>query len=443
MKRRQFLSSTAAATTAAVASLASPRAAWASDRVRVGLIGCGGRGRFVAWHMREVPGVEFVAVCDVYEPNRERAREWVGQHCRAHKDFRDLLDQADVDAVLIATPDHWHAIPTVLACEAGKDVYVEKPLAHNIREQQVMLRAAQQHNRIVQVGTQQRSAAHFERAAEFVQSGALGRVHLVRIWNYRNMYPQGIGTQPDSNPPPGLDWDFYVGPAPRVPFNRNRFLGSFRWFWDYSGGVVTDWGTHRFDSMHQVMGVDAPLSVSAIGGRFALDDGGEVPDVQQVTYEYPGFIVSYECTVLNAHGVGGRSPDMEYYRAHGPTDRPNGLAFYGTNGALFADRLGFEIYPELKRGAAPGVDRMQRETASSPDSTYRHCEDFIECVRSRKRPRAHIGIGHRSSVVAHLGNIAYRTGHKIRWDAEREEIADDREASAMLGREGRRPWNII
>jgi predicted dehydrogenase len=403
--------------------------------------------------MQQVSDVEFVAVCDVYEPNRERARAWAGERCRAFKDFRHLLDQTDMDAVLVATPDHWHAIPTVLACQAGKDVYVEKPLAHNIREQRTMVRAAQENGRVVQVGTQQRSTPHFARAADIVQSGKLGKVHLVRIWNYRNLYPQGIGRQPDSDPPPGLDWDFYLGPAPLVPFSRNRFHGSFRWFWDYAGGVITDWGTHRFDSMHQVMGVDAPLSVSAVGGRFAIEDDGEVPDVQQVTYEYPGFIVSYECTLLNAHGVGGRSPNMKYYRANSLTDRPNGLAFYGTKGALFADRWGFEIYPEIKPGVSlahstgqttrSDVYRMERETAFNPDSTHRHCEDFIECLRSRKRPRAHIAMGHRSSIIAHLGNIAYRSGHKIRWDAEREEIADDNEASKFLGRENRAPWNII
>lgn len=194
----------------------------------------------------------------------------------------------------------------MLACQAGKGVYVEKPLAHNVREQRAIVRAAREHRRVVQVGTQQRSAPHIARAAEIVQSGQLGKVHFVRIWNFRNMHPRGIGRQPNSDPPPELDWDFYLGPAPLVPFNRNRFLGSFRWFWDYAGGVITDWGTHRFDSMHQVMGIETPVSVSAAGGRFSIEDDEEVPDVQQATYEYPG--VHRQLRMHNAECSRSRGP---------------------------------------------------------------------------------------------------------------------------------------
>ena len=200
------------------------------------------------------------------------------------------------------------------------------------------------------------------------------------------------------------------------------------------------------------MDADAPLTVSAAGGRFALDDGCETPDILQVTYEYPEFVVSYEASALNAHGMGGRTPGRAYYRANGVDDRPNGLAFYGTNGALFADRLGFEIYPELKPGAtlrqpaprdvAPEVFRMERKEGSSPDSTLRHVANFIECVRSRQRPAADVETGHRASNVAHLGNIAFRTGHKLRWDAARETV-DAAGAAELLGRECREPWDLV
>ncbi len=451
MHRRHFLQHVGISTAlATVVRPSSSRALGANERVRLGWIGCGGRGRFVVGHLREVPDVEITAVCDVYEPNRAAAREWVGPACREYADFRELLDQRDIDAVLVATPDHWHAIPTVLACQAGKDVYVEKPLAHNIREGRAVLDAARRHGRIVQSGTQQRSAPHFEQMREIIASGKLGAVHYVRIWNFRNDYPVGVGSRTDSPVPDGLDWDFYLGPAPAVPFNRNRFLGSFRWFFDYAGGMITDWGTHRFDSMHQVMGVDAPLTVSAAGQRYELRDGGDTPDVLQATYEYPGFILSYETCMLNAHGLGGRTPGRAYYRANGPDDRPNGLAFYGTNGALFADRLGFEIYPELQRGqraasrdADPGAFRMEREEGASPDSTALHCRNFIDCVRSREKPAADVEIGHRSSVVPHLGNIAFKTGRKLRWDAQREEIEGDPAASALLGRAAREPWDLV
>jgi predicted dehydrogenase len=454
MKRRQFLTSAArSGAFVSATTLATARAAGANERVRVGLIGCGGRGRFVVQHMRRVPQVELAAVCDVYEPNLARAQSSADKGCTAYSDFRQLLDQPQVEAVVVATPDHWHAIVTVMACAAGKDVYVEKPLAHNIREGQAMVEAAREHHRIVQVGTQQRSAAHFTEMRQIVESGQLGKVHFVRIWNYRNVFPRGMGRQTDSSVPKGLDWDFYLGPAPMVPFNPNRFLGNFRWYWDYAGGIITDWGTHRFDSMHQVMGVDTPTTVSAAGQRFELDDGGEVPDILQVTYEYPGFVVSYEACALNAHGCGGRTPGRTYYGANSTDDRPNGLAFYGTNGALFADRIGFEIYPELRPGTSlrrPPPDRvsanlfrMDRKEASTPDSTFQHVSNFIDCVRSRQQPAADIQIGHRASIVAHLGNIAYRTGRKIKWDGASEAIIGDAQASQLVGRTARKPWDLI
>jgi len=452
MRRRQFVSR--AAQTAAFVStgaLTAGGAAGANQRVHVGLIGCGGRGMLVAKAMRQVPGVEFVAVCDVYEPRAEAARQWAGPRCSRYADFRKLLDLKPLDAVLVATPDHWHAIPTVLACQAGKDVFVEKPLAHNVREGRAMVDAARRHGRIVQAGLQHRSAGHYRQAERIVRAGQLGRVHFVRIWNYANMFPAGIGKAADSQPPPGVDWDFYLGPAPYVPFNKNRFVNTYRWFWDYGGGMLTDYGTHRFDSLHQVMGVDAPRSVTASGGRYALDDGGQTPDVVQVTYEYPGFILSYEACTLNAHGTGGRTPGRSYYQARAQHDRPHGEAFYGTNGTLLSDRLGFEVHPELKPAqehagkdpaASPGL-RMAPLEASGRDATDLLAEDFIECVRSRKRPVADVEIAHRATIVGHLGNIAYRTGRKIRWDAAQEQIVGDPQAAELLGRKPRPPWDKI
>jgi predicted dehydrogenase len=448
MQRRQFIKRVIRTAAAASVSAASARRVLgANERVSVALIGCGTRGLAVARLMREVPNVSFVAACDVYQTNANRARDWAGRDCQAYGDFRKALDRKDVDAVLVATPDHWHAIPTVLACQAGKDVYVEKPLAHNVREGRAMVEAARKHGRVVQVGTQHRSAEHYSEVARIVQGGELGKVRFVRVWNYTNLYPRGIGRAEDGRAPDGLDWDFYLGPAPAVPFNKNRFLGTFRWFWDYAGGFVTDWGTHRFDSVHQVMGEDAPRSVSAAGGRFELHDGAETPDTLQATYEYPSFILSYESCQLNGHGTGGRTPGKRYYRARGADDRPHGEAFYGTDGTLFSDRIGFEIFPELEPAGRPGAGaaglRMKRKEASAQDATDRHVKDFIDCVRSRQRPAADVAIGHRAAIVAHLGNIAYRTGRKIRWDAAREEILDDPQAAALLSRKARKPWDLI
>src|SRR5262245_7965051 len=226
MKRREFIKQTTAAVS--TTAISAKRVAGANDRVIIGLIGCGGRGLDVAQLMRKVPGAEYGAVCDVYAPNAERAKQQLNDSARVFGDFRRLLELKDVDAVHIATPDHWHAIPTVMACEAGKDVYVEKPLAHNVREGRAMAAAARKHKRIVQAGTQHRSAPHYREGERINQSGALGEVRLVSVWNYSNMTPDGIGNTPDGPPPEGLDWDFYLGPAPKVPFNRSRFLGSFR-----------------------------------------------------------------------------------------------------------------------------------------------------------------------------------------------------------------------
>jgi predicted dehydrogenase len=454
MKRRHFikrLSQTVAALSA-TSAFSAQRVFGANNRVNVALIGCGGRGLAVAKLMRAVPDVDFVAVCDVYDLHAARAKEWTGAHAKSFRDFRKVLELKEVDAVLIATPDHWHAIPTVLACQAGKDVFIEKPLGHNIREGRVVADAVKRSNRIVQVGTQQRSAPHYAEAARIIQSGELGRVHFVRIWNFTNMFPNGIGRVPDTKPPPEVDWDMYLGPAPKVPFNARRFVNTYRWFWDYGGGLVTDFGIHRFDSMHQIMNVDAPRTVSASGGRFGLLDGAETPDFVQVTYEYSNFVLSYEASMLNAHGAGGRTAGKKYYQMKGETDRPHGEAYYGTNGTLIVDRLGFEIYPELKSASGPGAlgrgdavegFRMERKEQSAEDATGLHVKNFIECVRSRKQPVADAETGHRSTIVAHLGNIAYRTGRKLQWDARKEVIVDDADASKLLSRKARKPWDLI
>jgi predicted dehydrogenase len=442
MKRRNFIKETTLASVAFSSGSIQPfsarsykKIAGSNDRVRMGLIGCGGRGMFVSRAMAEVNNVEFVAICDLYPVHLERAKAWAGSGCKAYKDFRILLGQSDLDAVIIATPDHWHAIPTVMACEAGLDIYLEKPLGHNIREGQAILKAARKYDRVVQIGTQHRSAPHWEVIREIIQSGQLGVVRYIRVWNCQNSFPDGIGKLPDSKPPEGVDWEFYLGPAPLVPYNLNRFVGTYRWFSDYCGGIITDYAAHRLDSMHQVMEEDTPLVVSASGNLFDIDDGGDIPDVLQVTYEYPGFIVSYESLRNNAHGSGTRTPGRNYYNAKGVTDKPNGLAFYGSNGTLMADRIGFEIFPE--------GEKMERQEMSVGDSTADHTKNFIECVRSRKKPVADVEIGHKGSNACHLGNIAYRTGLKFKWDGEKEEIIGTPEAAKLLGRKARKPWDLI
>jgi predicted dehydrogenase len=431
MLRRRFLQ------TSGLSALSAARAVGANDRINLALIGCGGRGRYVARTMRDAnDNIAYTAVADVYETNRETASQWAGPDAKAFSDFRKLLDLKEVDAVHIATPDHWHAIIAILACAAGKDVYVEKPTSLTVREGRTMVEAARRHNRIVQVGTQHRSAPHFQKIAQMIQSGEIGPVKFVRVWNYANQWPNGIGRKPAQEPPTGLDWDMYLGPSPKVAFNPNRFLGSFRYFWDYSGGYITDFGNHRLDTMQQIMGVTAPHTISAVGGKYVMTDDRETPDFLTVTYEYDSFICTYEGSNINGYGMGGRTPGHRYYNSRGEWDQPNGIAFYGTRATLFAERIGWETYPELN-------SPVKRVWENVEEPTKAHTVNFVESLRSRKPPNADIEIGHRGTSVALLGNIAMKTGKKLHWDAKKEDFEGAPDASAMLTRSLRKPWDLI
>ncbi|HZU26526.1 MAG TPA: Gfo/Idh/MocA family oxidoreductase [Bryobacteraceae bacterium] len=441
MYRRAFL--------AGAAAFAARKAVGANETLRIGLIGCGGRGRYVAGLMSQAPGIQFAAVCDVYDANRERARSWAGNGAQAYSDFRRVLERKDLDAVLVATPDHWHAIITMLACESGKHVYTEKPLAYSVREGRAMVTAARRYKRVVQAGTQHRSAPHFAELAQLVRGGGLGAIAFVRVWNYVNIFPGGIGHAADGPAPPGLDWDFWLGPAPKVPYNPLRCLTTFRFFRDYAGGTITDFGTHRFDTVHQIMGPDKPKSVMAVGGRFVLKDDGDVPDTMQVIYEYPGWVLSYECSSINGHGLGGRTPGMRYYNARGADDRPHGMAFYGTKGTLIADRIGYDLYPPDPRYGFGGVKTPSQPIGGAPrkwmnttDATAAHTRNFVDAIRTGAPPACDVETGHRATLVAHLGNIALRAGRKLEWDSETESFPGQPDANAMLYREPRRPWSI-
>jgi predicted dehydrogenase len=442
--RRGFVAS------AALSALASTRASGANHRLRLALAGCGTRGNYVAGFMAQMPDVEFAGFADPYLPNAEESRARLNPAGDAVQDFRRLLDRKDIDAVVVATPDHWHASIAVLAARAGKDVFIEKPLSHNIREGQAMVRAARDTGRILMAGLQHRSAPHFAECAQMVAAGALGDVRFVRIWNTINCTPLGIGHDADCAPPPGLDWDLYLGPAPRVPYNCKRFLATFRWFFDYSGGYITDFGTHRFDTVHQIMNAAGPLSVHATGGRFSVTDAGDVPDVLQATYEYPGFVLSYEGLMMNGFGIPNSRP-RNCYNTRGPWDRPNGISFHGTRGTLFADRTGFEFYPEIDDGMwpiavpAPQKFRGELKVRQGADATRIHAQRFPHILRTRDLPQdISVLTGHRATVAPLLGNISYKTGEKLRWNPEKEVLEGaSRAAEALLGREMRKPFNLI
>jgi predicted dehydrogenase len=441
--RRQFVSATAGVVGAGVALRGTPASAstasgssiqGANDRVRIALIGAGRQGVFdMRDHMR-LENVEIAAVCDVYAPNLAKASEAAPKAAR-HTDFRRILDDKTIDAVIIGAPDHWHALMTVMACQAGKDVYVEKPTCVAIAEGRAMVEAARKYNRIVQVGTQQRSQTHFKDAIELVQAGKIGTVTSVRCWNVGNMAPAGIGHPADSAPPADLDWDFWLGPAPKVPFNANRFgvvpdnYSHFRWFWDYAGGMMTDWGVHLIDIVQWAMKVDAPLAVSAVGGKFALTDNRETPDTIVATYQYPGFVMTYENRVCNAQPMNG----------HG-----YGILFYGTDATLFVDRQGYEIVPETRdRKDAPPELRAFPATRQRRDTDSAHARNFVNAIKSRELPICDIEIGHRSTSTAILGNLALRSGGSVTWDGQKEQVTNHNpQAAALLVREYRAPWTL-
>lgn len=432
--RRDFVKSLAlgAGTALATGAKSHARTVGANDRLGIGMIGLGQMARGHLENLLGEPDVEVRALCDVYEPNLRFAAAKAPE-AKTYADFRDVLGRDDIDAVVIATPDHWHALPTVMACDAGKDVYVEKPTSVAIAEGRRMVAAGRRNDRIVQAGTQQRSAPHFKYAVQLIRSGTLGEITFVRTWNYGNDFPDGIGSPPDGTPPEGLDWDAWLGPAPEVPFNENRFgvlqdadlvyrrWATFRYFWDYAGGMMTDWGVHLLDIVQWALDVDAPETVSAHGGKLVLTDNRETPDTLQVTFRYPDFVCTYENRSGNGHPLDG----------HG-----YGIFFHGTEATMFLDRGGFQIFPEGKDEGVP------MQASGLGESHARHMRNFLDCVKSRQAPVSDLEIGHRSTSTAMLGNIAYRTGHQITWDRETESIVGDAEASELLDVAYRAPWKL-
>lgn len=402
-----------------------------NDKIILGFIGMGRMGQSNLKTFMKHSDVEVAAVCDVYSPNLDAAIKMTDGKAKALKDFRRVLDMKDVQAVVVSSPDHWHPLQTILACEAGKDVYVEKPISVYLREGRRMVEVARRQKRVVQVGTQQRSGVHFQKAVELIRKGHIGKVSFVRTWNYGNAFPEGIGNPPDADPPQDLDWDFWLGPARKVPFNPNRFgvhpdrFSSFRWFWDYAGGMMTDWGVHLLDIVQWAMNVEAPQSVSAQGGKLYLQDNRETPDTLQVTYQYPGFVCVYESRECNQYGL----------NQHG-----YGISFHGTDGTLFIDRGGFEVFPERTE---KGTNRCEaRVEKNSNNHNQAHSRNFLDCVKSRQAPISDIEIGHRSTSAAQLGNVALRSKSLVIWDGVAEQIRGNKEASHYLSPKYRKPWKL-
>ena len=426
----------------------------ANDKVSLGFIGCGLIGLRHIADFKTFPDVAINAVCDIYEPRIEYARQQSGSSPKGYSDFRKLLDDKSLDAVVVSTPDHWHALVTILACAAGKDVYVEKPMTLFVKEGRWMTTAARRFNRIVCVGTQGRSATHMKEVLPLVRENYAGRIHTVRFGAYRNVMP-GFGKPADCPPPAGLDYDLWLGPAPQRPYNPNRCLYHFRWFWDYSGGQMTNLGAHDMDLVHFILGLQSPRSVYSAGGRFALQDNGETPDTQDAIWQYPGLTV--ECSFREAGGTAARRG------AGGTASSLAGVQFIGTRGILAVSRGGYEFAPDMKivpesaipqwskpPGHPPAAEEKptpyaepRRGRGATPEPIDIHSRHFIDCLKARRRPVADVEDGHRVSVSCHLANLSLKLGRQLRWDAEKEEVVGDREANALLVRPYRKPWDQV
>ncbi|MDX2039554.1 MAG: Gfo/Idh/MocA family oxidoreductase [Isosphaeraceae bacterium] len=439
----------AAAATFTAGAPAPARVLGAAERLRLGFIGVGNRGCQMLSGFLAHADAEPVVLCDVYAPYLHadydkvdpRFRNLGGRipkmaelpaSVRRVKDFRRVLDAKDVDAVVIATPDHWHALQTIEACRAGKDVYCEKPVSVTIKEGRAMVEAARKHDRIVQVGTHRRSSRLYAEAVELVRGGALGKITVARAAYASNMAPRGIGLAPDSAPPEDLDWDLWLGPRPMRPFNENVMPYKFRWHHHYSSQIA-NWGVHYFDAIRWLTGELAPTRVAALGGRFAVEDARTIPDTAEMIFEHASGML----TVFSLHEATS-GPKL----AEGAE-----VELYGTLGTMFISSRGYRIVPE--RGGQfqdPAPRRKPLEGRSKLKSELLldqwAARDFLDNVKSRTRPLADIEEGHRSTTFAHLANIAHTTRRVLDWDPQAERITNDPAADTTLDYEYRKPWTL-
>ena len=427
--RRDVIASASAAFTT---SLFTGNVKGANDRVAVGFIGLGAMGSGNLRYAMSVPGIQPAALCDVYQPHLERAEASAskgGHAIRGVKDFRDVIANKSLDAVCISTPDHWHAYMMVEACKAGKDVWVEKPACVYVEEGQKMVQAARKYKRIVQAGTMQRSGGYFLKAAELVKDGAAGDITFCHAWQSGNVNKKGWGMPADSEPPLGLDWEMWLGPAPKVPFNANRWgvktttFPTFRYFWDYAGGAMTDWGVHLIDPLHQCFNEVMPLSVSAQGGKFYVEDNSETPDTMLATFRYPKFMASYESRTANP---------LPMFNGQGAA-----TSIHGTLATIVVNRGGCWLIPN---GKGKETQAWEKDAQMS-QMNVPHWRNWLDCIRSRKAPISEIETCVRSSTTCILANISMRNQAWIDWD-EANWTTRQPELRQHLKAKYREPWKL-
>jgi predicted dehydrogenase len=446
ISRRHFIGTGVLA--AAAAGLDGRVAAATSDRIRVGFIGVGNRGDQLLDAFALQPDVEIAALCDVYEPYAQRDAAAIHARHKAMgrvprmrtavpaavprvRDFRRLLERTDIDAVCIATPDHWHAVQTIQALQAGKDVYVEKPLTITLLEGRRMVDAQRRTGRVVQVGLNRRGSPLYQELVPLVRNGLIGKVTMARAYRIDNMHPHGIGRMKPEDPPPGFDWDFWLGPRAYRPHQYNIAPYRFRWWKDYSS-QMGNWGVHYMDVIRWLIGERAPVAVSAHGGRFVVDDDRTIPDTMETTFEMPGGAL----VIFGIYEGGGGNPI-------------NGgeIELVGTKGTLVASETTWAVRPsragqfqDWKALVEPRDVKV--DGAGSEASTERLVRNFLDCVKSRGTPWCPLEEGHRSTSFAHLANIALETRTRLAWDADAEQATGNAAANALLHYEYRKPWTL-
>lgn len=461
LTRREFMT-TAGIVTAGVATGAGTlnaasytRVQGANDRVNLGFIGIGNRGSQLLGLFMKQQDVNIAGLCDIYEPYLTRDRSIVdpryindmpGQipkmgeafsgNPERYSDFRKLLENKAIDAVVIATPDHWHALQMISAVDAGKDVYVEKPLTATIREGRLMVDAQKRTGRVVAVGLNRRGNALYQKLAKEITAGKIGKVTVGKAFRINNMYPDGIGRMKAEEPPKNLNWDMWIGPRAFRPYQYNIAPYKFRWWSDYSS-QMGNWGVHYMDVIRWMMGERAPIAISATGGKFAVDDDRTIPDTMDVVYEFAsGKLITFSI----------------YEGSGGDLFRSGEVELRGTKGTLNADENGYRITPvragqfqNWKQAGEAEEKNSKTEMlpdGSSGDSTAAVVRNFIDCVKSRNTPFCPLEEGHRSTSFAHLANIALATGQKLQWDADKEVFTNSEQANRMLHYEYRKPWKL-
>jgi len=442
MKRRNFIKTSSALASGALLSPAfsfAQKHVTASDKLNIGVIGCNGMGWANTDSMLKMKDVDLLGICDVDKSAIEkRVTDYAKLRTnkpKTYSDYRELLNNKDIDAVIIGTPDHWHCKIMVDAVKAGKHVYVEKPVANSITECNLMSAAQAKTGKIVQAGQWQRSGPHYKKAFEIVRSGVLGKIRLVKVWAYQG-WMKPVPIVADSAAPAGVDYNFWLGPAPKREFNANRFHFNFRWFWDYAGGLMTDWGVHEIDIALYAMQATAPISVMATGGKLAYpDDASETPDTLQAIYQYQDFNMLWE------HATGIDS---------GPYNRTEGIAFIGNNGTLVVNRGGYEVIVERQADgySSTGKGKMEQiEAYKKPNElSYLdlHTQNFVEAVRKNDQNLLNTPIksAATTAINAQMGNIAYRTGSKVFWDGAAGNFKGNAEANKLITAQYFNGWEL-